>query len=98
MRKIQSGAGGSGMINLYAALMSATNTKNSNPLIAETVDVTPKQPPLPKGCQRYFFDKYGNYWRTEQDCSVRNGVAFQCIAQSKKSAIRKFDNFLKQHK
>ncbi len=87
-----------GITNLFAALMSVPTIKGSNDLKLKDIVVTPKQLPLPNGCQRYFFDKYGNWWCTEQECSVRNGVAYQCIAQSKKSAIRKFDNFLKQHK
>ncbi len=52
------------------------------------IDITPKVPPVPKGCQRYFFNANGGY-NTELDVHT----VFDCVAASFKSAQRKFNNW-----
>lgn len=85
---------GLGTIMMAAALMADLNSpldRNSkSDLKPEDIDVTPKEPILPKGCQYYYFDVLG-------DCrNCDNGqYEFKCIAISEKSARKKFERWLK---
>ncbi len=42
-------------------IMAAINTMadNSNGLTPDDIDTTPKEPIIPKGCAKYFFNKDG---------------------------------------
>ena len=85
---------GLGMIAMAAALMADLNSpldRNSkSDLRPEDIDVKPKEPLLPNGCQYYYFDVLG-------DCrNWDNGqYEFKCIAINSKSAQKKFERWLK---
>jgi hypothetical protein len=49
-------------------------------LTPEKIDVTPKNKPLPKGCKKYEFEYMGEL--------------FSCISLNKKSALKKFNNWI----
>jgi len=83
---------GLGAIMMAAALMADLNSpldRNSK-LSINDIDFKPKDPPIPNGCQYYYFDVLG-------DCrNWDNGeYEFKCIAISQKSAQKKFDKWLK---
>jgi hypothetical protein len=47
-----------GMLALMGALFSG-GAENSNPLRPQDIDPRPPKKPIPKGCQRYFFNEDG---------------------------------------
>lgn len=51
----------------------------------------PKEPPVPKGCKEYFFDKYG-WYSTEK--MLKSETVFKCVALNNKSAKKKYQNWL----
>ncbi len=66
-----------------------TRTKGNNSLSRRSVNVIPKKPPVPKGCNEYFFNHIGD-WINKND-----GIyAFKCIASSDKVAVNKFNKWL----
>lgn len=77
-----------GMYALIAGIMGGDLDGLSNPKKRE-IDFTPKQPPTPKGCKEYHFNKNGYWWETKKEDTV-----FSCIAISRKSAERKFNKFI----
>lgn len=80
-----------GMLGMMAAMsIIGGSAENSNPLTSKEIDTTPKQPPMPKGCKEYMFNKNGGF-STEK--MLRDEVVFKCIAASDKSAKKKFNKF-----
>ena len=73
---------------MAAALLSVGSTptaSNSNPLDPKDIDTTPKMPPIPKGCKRYFYNKEGL-------CNEgRHEVYFDCMKP--RNAATKFENW-----
>jgi hypothetical protein len=52
------------------------------------LDLTPKQPPIPKGCKEYFFNIEGEF-STEQ--MRKDECVFKCIASNDRVAWEKFN-------
>lgn len=78
-----------GLLAMAAALMSGgyepNAINNGNPLLPEDIDTTPKMPPIPKGCKRYFYNKEGV-------CNEgRHEVYFDCMKP--RNAATKFENW-----
>ena len=65
--------------------------QNGNNVTPDKINVTPKEPIVPKGCKRYYFNVLG-------DCiNWDNGqYEFKCIAINVKSARKKFNKWLKE--
>lgn len=40
-------------------IASSISSENSNPLLPKDIDITPKEPPIPKGCERYYYNRDG---------------------------------------
>ena len=84
---------GLGMIAMAAALMADLNSpldRNSkSDLRPENIDVSPKEPIIPKGAKAYYFDEVGNCLY-----DVKHTAVFKCIAINEKSAIKKFNRWL----
>jgi len=60
------------------------------------IDFTLNQPPLPKGCKEYFFNKEGEFYNgvDGRPPILKTDVVFSCVASSNKSAIKKFNKFI----
>jgi len=71
------------------AMMGSLNT-NSQCADLDTVDIKPKNKPIPKGCKEYMFNKHGGF-STEK--MRRDEVVFKCIALNDKSAKKKFSEW-----
>lgn len=78
---------------LMLALMAGAfgGTANKSDLRSEDIDTTPKEPPIPKGCKRYYFYDDGTFIHTQSYQSV-----FNCIARTDKKAKEKFNKFNSQ--
>ena len=60
---------------------------------ANDFDGSLPEPPLPKGCDWYYFDDTGIH------VNKNNGLyAYKCIASSEKSAIKKFNKWVAKQK
>lgn len=58
---------------------------------ANNIDATPATPPVPKGCQEYFFNSNGSFHNGEGLSMAGNAAAvYRCVAMNDKSAIKKF--------
>ena len=70
-------------VAMMAALLSSsyeTGENNSNPLRPEDIDVTPKEPIIPKGCKKYVFkESFGT---------------LEVIAMNEKSAKKTYNKWL----
>jgi hypothetical protein len=77
-----------GMLAVMDAMMGSGYAENSNSILPEDIDTTPKEPVIPKGCSQYFFNKNGGYNTVKDDYTV-----FICIASNYKSAKKKFDKW-----
>lgn len=86
-----------GMLGLMAGIVAlgemgySDPNKGDNDLKPKDINITPKQPPLPKGCKEYMFNKNGGF-STER--MLREEIVFKCIAASDKSAKKKFNTFI----
>lgn len=58
------------------------------------IDFSKKEPPIPKGCDKYFFMEDG-HWNTYTEYNgyhiKRTEIVYSCIATSSKKAIAKFN-------
>ncbi len=63
---------------------------NNSKLSEADIDFDPKQPPIPKGCKEYFFNKNGGF---SNRYMRHDELVFKCVASNDKSAIRKFHNW-----
>lgn len=77
-----------GMLAVMSMMIGSEYADNSNDLRPEDIDTTPKEKPVPKGCQEYFFNKNRGYNSKEDRHTV-----FYCVAASLKSALKKFDKW-----
>lgn len=80
-----------GAIMMVAALIEGMNTplgNNSFGRNIKDIDLSKKEPPIPKGCQEYFFNTLGDY--TNHNDGLYD---FKCIAINEKSAIKKFNKW-----
>ena len=59
---------------------------DSNDLRPEDIDITPKETPIPKGCKRHYFNRYG-------ECTKGQHLVY-FDAMKKKSAIIKWERWL----
>lgn len=63
------------------------------------IDLSTKEPPIPKGCDKYFFMSDG-HWNTYTEWNgyhiKRDEIVYSCIARSSKKAIEKFNKNHKQ--
>jgi len=89
-----------GLIALSAALMegfgnSFSGGEKKKRINVNNVDTKPKDTVIPKGCTRYYFDKYGNCYTSKLQIMAVQSVLFETTALSKKSAIKKFNKFVK---
>ncbi len=73
------------MGNVFGAGMSQESKLSVN---VNNVNVTPKTPPLPKGCQYYHFNNNGGYENNRSQYTV-----FSCIALNYNSARKKFNKW-----
>lgn len=84
-----------GLIATLSLLSGVYDTPNSdvkNNLKPEDIDVTPKEPILPNGCQYYYFDILGDYKNYDS-----GQYEFKCIAINEKSARKKFNKWLSKN-
>lgn len=75
-----------GMLAVMAGMMGSRCAENSNSLCPEDIDTTPKEPPVPNGCKRHYFNKYG-------ECPKGQHLVY-FDAMKKKSAIIKWERWL----
>jgi hypothetical protein len=75
------------MLSIMAAMMGG-NSSPYDGIETKEIDAKPKEPPIPKGCQRYFFNANGGY-NTKRD----SYTIFECVASNYKQAKKKFDKF-----
>ncbi len=57
----------------------------------ETFTPIPKEPPIPKGCKEYFFNKDGDFSNRHMR---RDELVFKCVASNDKVAKKKFQKWL----
>ena len=68
-----------GILAAMAAIMGSGYAENSNPLRPEDIDVSPKEPIIPKGCKKYVFkESFGT---------------LEVIAMNEKSAMKKYNKW-----
>ena len=75
---------------IFASMMMADSFHHSNTQELREIDLTPKVPPIPKGCKVWNFDEVGNCLYSVNSQNTK----FSCIAINEKSAIRKFSKWL----
>jgi hypothetical protein len=81
---------GLGSIMMAAAMLSLdTPLRNTKKTSIDDIDFNPKKPPIPKGCKEYFFNQEGKF------STIESEIVFKCVAVNDKSAIKKFNNHLK---
>ena len=86
-----------GILAVMAEMMASSGyAKNSNSISPKDIDTTPKQPPIPKGCKEYFFNKEGEFYNgvDGRPPILKTDVVYSCVASSNKSAKKKFDKFI----
>jgi len=54
-----------------------------------------EEPPIPKGCKEYWFREDGSF---ETERILRTKIFFKCYAINNKSAIKKFNSFMRSNK
>lgn len=59
---------------------------------ADDVNILPKEKRPPKGCKEYFFNEGGEY---STDKMLISETIFKCFAINNKSALKKFNKFIK---
>lgn len=74
-------------------LSGSLNHLNTNALAPKDINPKPHKV-LPNGCREYFFAADGTY-STER--MLKSRVVYTCIASKDKSAIKKFNNWLKNN-
>ncbi len=76
------------------AMLAALSMMGGSPFATEIneIDLSKKEPPIPKGCEKYRFDARGN-WCTDKNINriQRNDIVYTCIARTTKKAIEKFE-------
>lgn len=77
-----------GMLFMAVAMCEQINSDGR----AWSDDLKP-EPPIPKGCKEYFFNRDGDF-STEK--MLKSECVFKCVALNDKSAIRKFNTWKKQ--
>jgi len=78
------------MASLLLGMAGMGSAENSNSLKPKDINVTPKEPPIPKGCKEYFFDIDGNF-STER--MLKSECVFKCVASNDNNAKRKFEKY-----
>lgn len=82
------------MMALAMASLPAMNNSRSNKGPKE-IQYKPVEKPIPNGCKQYWFDEYGDF-RTDK--MRKDLIVFSCVAQSDKSAIKKYQRWLQNQK
>lgn len=68
-----------GMLAVMSMMMGSEYADNSNSIKTEDIDTRPKEPPIPKGCQKYVYkESFGT---------------LEVIALNEKSALRKYNKW-----
>ena len=68
-----------GMLAVMSMMMGSEYANNSNDLRPEDIDTRLKEPPIPKGCQKYVYtESFGT---------------LEVIALNEKSALRKYNKW-----
>ncbi len=70
-----------------ASVILVEDFGNKKPIRPEVTDVTPKEPPVPKGCKRYYYNMHGLC------CKDEGMVYFDAMKPSK--AFAKYQKWLK---
>lgn len=85
-----------GMLTAMAMMMGDTGFIPPLKKEKKQIDFTPKQPPIPKGCKEYFFNKEGEFYNgvDGRPPILKTDVVYSCVASSNKSAKKKFDKFI----
>jgi hypothetical protein len=79
-----------GMLAIMTAMMGSGYAENSNSILPEDIDTTPKEKPVPKGCKRYYYNKNGICCKSESE------VYFDAMKASK--AREKYERWLSNYK
>ena len=80
-----------GILSMMAAMMATSGyVENSNPLTPKDIDTTPKEPPIPKGCERYYYNKDGI-------CSKSQSLVY-FDAMKPRTAREKWERWLNNNK
>ena len=73
---------------LLASAMMGGGLAQPSSRRGEDIEPTKKEPPIPKGCKKYWFDEYGAYSAYDT-----GDIVFTCIALSRERAVAKFNKF-----
>ena len=74
-----------GLLAALALMTGGGMAGNSNPLRPKDIDITPKTPPIPKGCTRFYFNETG-------ECEMgQHKVYFDAMKRG--NAIKKFERW-----
>ncbi len=76
-----------------AAMGSEGLMTTDKELYKKNIDVTPKEPVIPKGCKKYHFDEHGYI-----DDESSQYTVFTAIASSEKAATKKFNKWKEANK
>ena len=79
-----------GMVAMAAVLMDGGFGMNKSPIEIKDIDVTPKEPPVPNGCKRYYYNKMGSCNKGQHE------VYFD--AMKHKTAYLKYEKWLSKFK